>query len=91
MAMFQALAVKKGALVRDNFMVDRVEKGPEGGIVVKTSSGEDFRNAKSSWWVAGRLGPASMEHPSGRHTRRREVGDEEPDKWAQQKGETERG
>jgi sarcosine oxidase/L-pipecolate oxidase len=45
-AMFQALAVKKGAVVRDNAEVVGIEKGPEGGVVVKTGSGEVFRGAK---------------------------------------------
>ncbi|RLM92059.1 putative sarcosine oxidase [Panicum miliaceum] len=45
-AMFQALAVKKGAAVRDNAEVVSIEKGPEGGVVVKTSSGEEFHGAK---------------------------------------------
>ncbi|KAF8737931.1 hypothetical protein HU200_014008 [Digitaria exilis] len=46
MAMFQALAVKMGAVVRDNSEVVSIEKGPEGGVVVKTSGGEEFRGAK---------------------------------------------
>ncbi|TKW12166.1 hypothetical protein SEVIR_5G019300v4 [Setaria viridis] len=45
-AMFQALAVKKGAVVRDNAEVVGIEKGPEGGVVVRTSAGEEFRGAK---------------------------------------------
>ncbi|OEL27058.1 putative sarcosine oxidase [Dichanthelium oligosanthes] len=45
-AMFQALAVKKGAVVRDNTEVVSIEKGPEGGVVVKTSGGEKFHGAK---------------------------------------------
>ncbi|RLN23681.1 putative sarcosine oxidase [Panicum miliaceum] len=39
--MFQVLAVKKGAAVRDNAEVVSIEKGLEGGVVVKTSSDED--------------------------------------------------
>ncbi|KAF8692460.1 hypothetical protein HU200_039556 [Digitaria exilis] len=48
MAMFQALAVKNGAVVRDNSEVVAVEKAPEGGggVAVKTSGGEVFRGAK---------------------------------------------
>ncbi|KAF8676748.1 hypothetical protein HU200_046863 [Digitaria exilis] len=46
MAMFQALAIKMGAVVRDNSEVVSIEKGPEGGVVVKTSGGEEFRGAK---------------------------------------------
>ncbi|RCV23612.1 hypothetical protein SETIT_5G020900v2 [Setaria italica] len=45
-AMFQALAVKKGAAVRDNAEVVGIEKGAEGGVVVRTSGGEVFRGAK---------------------------------------------
>ncbi|AQK91381.1 probable sarcosine oxidase [Zea mays] len=45
-AMFQALAVKMGAVVRDNAEVVDIRKEPEGGVVVKTSSGEEFRGAK---------------------------------------------
>jgi len=45
-AMFQALAVRKGAAVRDNAEVVSIEKAPEGGVVVKTSGGEEFRGAK---------------------------------------------
>ncbi|OEL27060.1 putative sarcosine oxidase [Dichanthelium oligosanthes] len=44
--MFQALAVKKGAVVRDNAKVVDIRKGPEGGVVVKTSTGEEFSGAK---------------------------------------------
>ncbi|WVZ71372.1 hypothetical protein U9M48_019964 [Paspalum notatum var. saurae] len=45
-AMFQALAVKKGAVVRDKTEVVGIKKGPEGGVVVTTSTGEEFRGAK---------------------------------------------
>ncbi|CAO2192745.1 unnamed protein product [Urochloa humidicola] len=45
-AMFQALAVKNGAAVRDNAEVVGIDKGPEGGVVVRTSGGEVFRGAK---------------------------------------------
>ncbi|KAF8692462.1 hypothetical protein HU200_039558 [Digitaria exilis] len=46
--MFQALAVKKGAVVRDNAEVVDIGKGPgvEGGVVVATSAGEVFSGAK---------------------------------------------
>jgi sarcosine oxidase/L-pipecolate oxidase len=48
MAMFQALAVKKGAVVRDNAEVVGIEKmgGPEGGVVVRTGDGEEFSGGK---------------------------------------------
>ncbi|KAL6846832.1 hypothetical protein ACP4OV_024280 [Aristida adscensionis] len=45
-AMFQALAVKNGAVVRDRAEVVDVTKRGEGWIVVKTSSGEEFHGAK---------------------------------------------
>ncbi|XP_062198446.1 probable sarcosine oxidase [Phragmites australis] len=45
-AMFQALAVKKGAVVRDRVEVVDVTKRGEGSIVVKTSGGEEFHGAK---------------------------------------------
>ncbi|CAO2203379.1 unnamed protein product [Urochloa humidicola] len=48
-AMFQSLAAKKGAVLRDNAEVVGIEKGkgPDGGgVVVRTSSGEVFRGAK---------------------------------------------
>ncbi|XP_062194711.1 probable sarcosine oxidase [Phragmites australis] len=45
-AMFQALAVKKGAVVRDRTEVVDVTKRGEGSIVVKASSGEEFHAAK---------------------------------------------
>ncbi|KAK3164256.1 hypothetical protein QOZ80_1AG0014870 [Eleusine coracana subsp. coracana] len=48
-AMFQALAAKKGAVVRDNTEVVGIRKRPAGeggGVVVRTSSGEEFRAAK---------------------------------------------
>ncbi|XP_066308839.1 probable sarcosine oxidase [Miscanthus floridulus] len=45
-AMFQALAVKMGAVVRDNAEVVDIRKGPEGGVVVTTSAGEEFCGAK---------------------------------------------
>ncbi|CAL4976561.1 unnamed protein product [Urochloa decumbens] len=47
-AMFQALAAKKGAVFRDNAEVVGIEKGPDGcgGVVVRTSAGEAFRGAK---------------------------------------------
>ncbi|CAO2203376.1 unnamed protein product [Urochloa humidicola] len=46
-AMFQALAVKKGAAVRDNAEVVAIDKGPAGGgVVVRTSGGEAFSAAK---------------------------------------------
>ncbi|PUZ56951.1 hypothetical protein GQ55_5G388900 [Panicum hallii var. hallii] len=44
--MFQALAPKKGAVVRDNPEVVGIRKGPEGGVVVETSTGEEFSGAK---------------------------------------------
>ncbi|RLN24507.1 hypothetical protein C2845_PM07G08320 [Panicum miliaceum] len=44
--MFQALAAKKGAVVRDNAEVVAIRKGPEGGVVVETSTGEEFCGAK---------------------------------------------
>jgi sarcosine oxidase/L-pipecolate oxidase len=44
--MFQALAVKKGAVVRDKTEVVDIRKGPEGGVVVTTSAGEEFSGAK---------------------------------------------
>ncbi|KAL6621247.1 hypothetical protein ACP70R_033679 [Stipagrostis hirtigluma subsp. patula] len=45
-AMFQALAVKKGAVVKDNAEVVGITKGRDGGVVVKTSGGEEFHGAK---------------------------------------------
>ncbi|KAM0910631.1 hypothetical protein ACQ4PT_014018 [Festuca glaucescens] len=46
-AMFQALAVKMGAFVRDRAeVVDVARKQGEGTIVVRTSSGEEFHGAK---------------------------------------------
>ncbi|KAL5201402.1 hypothetical protein ABZP36_035756 [Zizania latifolia] len=45
-AMFQALAIKKGAVVRDRTEVVDVTKQGEGSILVKTSSGEEFHGAK---------------------------------------------
>ncbi|KAG8052113.1 hypothetical protein GUJ93_ZPchr0001g29619 [Zizania palustris] len=46
-AMFQALAVKEGAVVRDNAeVVSIVKKEGENGVFVKTSSGEEFHGAK---------------------------------------------
>ncbi|CAD6232307.1 unnamed protein product [Miscanthus lutarioriparius] len=48
-AMFQALAVKKGAVVRDKTEVVGVRKGPEeegGGVVVTTSAGAEFHGGK---------------------------------------------
>ncbi|RLN25238.1 putative sarcosine oxidase [Panicum miliaceum] len=44
--MFQALAAKKGAVVRDKTEVVGVRKGPEGGVVVTTGTGEEFHGAK---------------------------------------------
>jgi sarcosine oxidase/L-pipecolate oxidase len=44
--MFQALAVKKGAVVRDKTEVVGIRKRPEGGVVVTTSAGEEFIGAK---------------------------------------------
>ncbi|KAL6655303.1 hypothetical protein ACP70R_006129 [Stipagrostis hirtigluma subsp. patula] len=45
-AMFQALAAKKGAVVRDRTEVVDVAKRGEGSVVVKTASGEEFHGAK---------------------------------------------
>ncbi|KAL5226632.1 hypothetical protein ABZP36_014897 [Zizania latifolia] len=46
-AMFQALAVKEGAVVRDNAeVVSIVKKEGENGVFVKTSRGEEFHGAK---------------------------------------------
>ncbi|KAL6655302.1 hypothetical protein ACP70R_006128 [Stipagrostis hirtigluma subsp. patula] len=45
-AMFQALAVKKGAVVRDRTEIVDITKRGEGSIVVKTGSGEEFHGAK---------------------------------------------
>ncbi|KAG2597277.1 probable sarcosine oxidase [Panicum virgatum] len=45
-AMFQALAAKKGAVVRDKTEVVGIRKGPEGGVAVTTSTGEELRGAK---------------------------------------------
>lgn len=46
--MFQDLAVHKSAVVRDNAEVVEIRKGKgsEGGVVVKTSIGEEFHGAK---------------------------------------------
>ncbi|CAO2163534.1 unnamed protein product [Urochloa humidicola] len=45
--MFQELAAKNGAVVRDNTEVVGIRKGPEGrGVVVTTSADEEFRGAK---------------------------------------------
>ena len=44
--MFQDLAVHKGAMVRDNAEVVEILKRPEGGIAVRTSTGEEFHSAK---------------------------------------------
>jgi len=45
-AMFQALAAKKGAVIRDKTEVVGIRKGPEGGVAVTTSTGEELRGAK---------------------------------------------
>ncbi|KAJ1290254.1 hypothetical protein BS78_02G229000 [Paspalum vaginatum] len=45
-AMFQALAVKKGAVVRDRTEVVDVTKRGEGSILVRTASGEEFQGTK---------------------------------------------
>uniref|UniRef100_A0A0D9V087 FAD dependent oxidoreductase domain-containing protein n=1 Tax=Leersia perrieri TaxID=77586 RepID=A0A0D9V087_9ORYZ len=45
-AMFQALAVKAGAVVRDNTEVVGIAAMNGGGVVVTTGSGEAFRGAK---------------------------------------------
>ncbi|CAM0951648.1 unnamed protein product [Alopecurus aequalis] len=47
-AMFQALAVRKGAVVRDNTEVVGIvkEAGENGGVRVVTSKGEEFHGAK---------------------------------------------
>jgi sarcosine oxidase / L-pipecolate oxidase len=45
-AMIQALAVKKGAMIRDNTEVVDIRNGEKGGVVVRTSAGEEFRGAK---------------------------------------------
>ncbi|CAL5063596.1 unnamed protein product [Urochloa decumbens] len=45
-AMFQALAVKKGAVVRDRTEVVGIAKRGDGSIVVRTASGEEFHGAK---------------------------------------------
>ncbi|CAO2203377.1 unnamed protein product [Urochloa humidicola] len=48
-AMFQSLAAKKGAVIRDKTEVVGIRKGPDGGgggVVVTTSAGEEFRAAK---------------------------------------------
>uniref|UniRef100_J3MYU6 FAD dependent oxidoreductase domain-containing protein n=1 Tax=Oryza brachyantha TaxID=4533 RepID=J3MYU6_ORYBR len=45
-AMFQSLAAKNGAVLRDRTEVVDVAKQGEGSVVVKTSSGEEFRGAK---------------------------------------------
>uniref|UniRef100_A0A0E0M2Y6 FAD dependent oxidoreductase domain-containing protein n=1 Tax=Oryza punctata TaxID=4537 RepID=A0A0E0M2Y6_ORYPU len=45
-AMFQSLAAKNGAVVRDRTEVVDVAKQGDGSIVVKTSSGEEFHGAK---------------------------------------------
>ncbi|XP_066314277.1 probable sarcosine oxidase [Miscanthus floridulus] len=44
--MFQDLAVHKGAVVRDNAEVVEIRMGPEGGVAVRTSTGEEFHGAK---------------------------------------------
>ncbi|GJM98377.1 hypothetical protein PR202_ga15385 [Eleusine coracana subsp. coracana] len=45
--MFQRLAVKKGAVVRDKTeVVDVTKQGDDGSILVKASNGEEFRGAK---------------------------------------------
>ncbi|KAG0541102.1 hypothetical protein BDA96_03G467200 [Sorghum bicolor] len=64
-AMFQSLAVAKGAAVRDNTEVVGIEKGPgpEGGVVVRTRDGQAFRGAKCvvtvGAWAAKLLGSIS--------------------------------
>ncbi|PAN30785.1 hypothetical protein PAHAL_5G387400 [Panicum hallii] len=45
-AMFQALAAKNGAVVRDKTEVVGIRKGPEGGVVVTAGTGEEFHGAK---------------------------------------------
>ncbi|XP_040376004.1 probable sarcosine oxidase isoform X2 [Oryza brachyantha] len=46
-AMFQALAVKEGGVIRDNAeVVGIVKKEGEAGVFVKTSGGEEFHGAK---------------------------------------------
>jgi sarcosine oxidase / L-pipecolate oxidase len=54
-AMFQALAVKKGAMIRDNTEVVDIRKGEKGGVVVRTSAGEEFRGAKCMDERAGQV------------------------------------
>ncbi|KAL6850348.1 hypothetical protein ACP4OV_020975 [Aristida adscensionis] len=44
--MFQALAAKKGAVVRDRTEVVGIARAPGGGVVVRTRGGEEFRAAK---------------------------------------------
>ncbi|GJN33566.1 hypothetical protein PR202_gb22184 [Eleusine coracana subsp. coracana] len=45
--MFQRLAVKKGAVVRDKTeVVDVTKQGDDGLIIVKASNGEEFHGAK---------------------------------------------
>uniref|UniRef100_A0A0E0E8I7 FAD dependent oxidoreductase domain-containing protein n=1 Tax=Oryza meridionalis TaxID=40149 RepID=A0A0E0E8I7_9ORYZ len=45
-AMFQSLAAKNGAVVRDRTEVVGIAKQGDGSIVVRTSSGEEFHGAK---------------------------------------------
>lgn len=45
-AMFQALAVKKGAVLRDRTEVVGVTKRGDGSILVRTASGEEFQGSK---------------------------------------------
>ncbi|TVU21153.1 hypothetical protein EJB05_30777, partial [Eragrostis curvula] len=45
-AMFQALAVKKGSVVRDNAEVVDITARNGGGVAVRTSAGDEFRAAK---------------------------------------------
>lgn len=72
--MFQALAIKKGVVVsspsikkgpvvRDNFKVIRIEKGLEGGIVVKMSSGDAKCIVAVGVWASKLLSPVDVELP----------------------------
>lgn len=69
-AMFQSLAVAKGAVVRDNTEVVGIDRAPEpdgGGVVVRAAGGEAFRGARCvvtvGAWAAKLLGSWGVDLP----------------------------
>ncbi|XP_072979058.1 probable sarcosine oxidase [Typha angustifolia] len=45
-AMFQTLALKRGAILKDHTEVNEIKKDETGGVLVKTANGHVFRGAK---------------------------------------------